>query len=465
MKPVKLSLLLLLLLSLSLRLSPQEQNDDIVFVRKIANIIRNSNSLLYNFHFLTKDIGARLSGSPAMYNSEQWVKYQMKKAGADSVWLQPCKVSHWERGGQDSVFLSFTDNDGKTIRRKTNTAALGRSIGSGEKGLRAGIIRIDSFEELDKPGIDVSGKIVFFNPRFRENENPIDEYSKLAKYRTNGAAFAAKHGAKGVIVRSLTNSIDTSPHTGVQYYEPDLPQIPAAAISTIDADFLDQLCNDGKQVEAEIYTHGRILPDTIGHNVIGEIRGSEYPSGYITIGAHLDSWDIGEGASDDGTGVVITLETLRVLKESGYRPKHTLRFVLFADEENGLKGANAYAEMAKERNEQHVFAIESDSGCFPPLSIGLVGLASESVQRLDSLTDLFKPYGGVTFINRGAADISPLNQAFKTPLAALWSDQLQYFRVHHSTNDTFENADVNSIKLGAIDTIIMLYLAEKYLLY
>jgi hypothetical protein len=440
----------------------QEQNEDASFVRKIADNILKSNSCSDNFHFLTKNIGGRMAGSPAMGKAEQWVKEELKKAGADSVWLQACKVNHWERGGKDSAFISYTAENGQKTRKSLHAAALGNSLGSGSSALKAPLLMVNSFEELGQKKEEASGKIIFFGPRFKDGENPINEYSRLAKYRTMGAAEAAKYGAKGVIVRSLTNSIDDHPHTGGQHVDPNVPPIPAIAVSTNDANIIEQQCLKGNAVDAEIFTHGRMFKDTTGNNVVGELKGWEFPDRYITIGAHLDSWDIAEGASDDGTGVVITLEILRVLKETGFRPRYTIRFVLFADEENGINGALAYASAAAERNEIHVFAIESDAGCFPPYTIGVSGLSPESRQKLESFSPLFKPYKAGEFSNGGAADIGPLNQNFKTPIASLWSDQQQYFRVHHSTADTYENTDSNSIKLGAINLAIMLYLAEKY---
>ena len=440
----------------------QEQPEDILFIKKIADNILSSNSSRENLWFLTKTIGGRPSGSYKMRQAEQWGMDLLRKAGADAVWEQQCEVVHWERGGADSAFISFIDKNGNSIRKNISVLAFGSTTGTGKSGIKARLIRFGSFEELDSYRTDAAGKIVFFNPRFNSGVNPISEYSRLSGYRTRGSSVASAYGAKGVIVRSLTNSIDSFPHVGLQMNDKNMPLIPAVAVSTEDANLLDELFEDGKKIDAEIYTYGRNFPDTTGHNIIGELKGLEFPDRYITIGAHLDSWDISEGASDDGTGVIITLELLRALKESGYKPRNTIRFVLFADEENGIHGGNEYAKIAVEKNENHLFAIESDAGAFAPFSIGTVGLSKETQDRLKGFSYLFKPYGGVDWVSRGAADITPLNQMLKVPIVSLWSDQQRYFKVHHSPADTFENTDIRQIKNGAINLALMLYLIEKY---
>lgn len=440
----------------------QAQPEDVRFIKKISDNILSSSSCRDNLLFLTKTIGGRPSGSYKMLKAEKWGIEALKKAGADTVWEQSCKVTHWERGGADSAFISYIDKNGKRIRKSISVLSLGGSSGTGRQGIRYNLTRMGSFAELDSNKENVSGKIVFFNPRFKTDANPISEYSKLSGYRTRGSSAASAYGAKGVIVRSLTNSIDNFPHVGLQTNDKDSPLIPSMAVSTTDANFLDRLFDEGKRIDAEIFTYGKILPDTIGHNIIGELKGIEFPYRYITIGAHLDSWDISEGASDDGTGVVITIELLRALKESGYKPRNTIRFVLFADEENGIHGGNEYAKVAAEKKENHLFAIESDAGGFAPFSMGTVGLSQAAKDKLEGYSYLFKPYLGGSWINIGGADITPLNQILKVPLAALWSDQQRYFKVHHSPSDNFENTDISQIKKGIINVAIMLYLIEKY---
>jgi hypothetical protein len=412
--------------------------------------------------FLTKTIGGRLSGSSGMIKAEQWGLEMLRKAGADTVWEQPVEVAHWIRGGTDSAFISYADKNGERIRKSISVLSLGNTSGSGKNGVKSSLIRFSSFGELDSNKAYVSGKIVFFNPRFKAEINPIREYSRLSGYRTRGPSAASAYGSKGVIVRSLTNSIDNFPHVGLQINDKNVPLIPAVAISTSDANLIDDLFDAGIMIDAEIYTYGKILPDTTGHNLIGELKGGEFPDRYITIGAHLDSWDVGEGASDDGTGAIITIELLRALKESGYKPRNTIRFVLFADEENGIHGGNEYAKSAAAKNENHLFAIESDAGAFAPFRFGTEGLSKVADDRLEGFSNLFTPYEGGDWLKIGAADIEPLHQLLKVPIAALWSDQQQYFKVHHSQADTFENTDISQIKNGAINVAIMMYLVEKY---
>jgi len=442
--------------------SPQEQPDDILFIKKIADNIRNSSSCSENMRYLTKKIGSRLSGSAKTEVAEKWGLDIFKKAGADTVWRQPCKATYWERGGTDSAFISYVGKNGKRIRKRISVLALGSSIGSGSGGVKSQLVRINSFEELDSNKAAISGKIVFFNPRFNPEANPITEYSRLAKYRVRGSSKASEYGAKGVIVRSLTNSIDNFPHVGGQYLDMKVPIIPAVAVSTVDANLLDELFEEGKKIDVEIYTFGKNFPNTTGHNIIGELKGREFPDRIITIGAHLDSWDICEGASDDGTGVVITIELLRSLRQSGYRPRNTIRFVLFADEESGANGGDEYTKIAAEKHENHLFAIESDAGAFAPFSIGTEGLSNYALDKLKGFSSLFKPYEGGDWLTLDAPDISFMNQRLKVPIASLWSDQHKYFKVHHSAADTFENTDISQIKDGAINVAILLYLVEKY---
>jgi hypothetical protein len=210
-------------------------------------------------------------------------------------------------------------------------------------------------------------------------------------------------------------------------------------------------------------THGKFLPDTIGHNVIGELTGSEFPGEFITVGGHLDSWDVNEGAHDDGAGVVQTLEVMRVLKALGYKPRHSIRFVLFANEENGLRGGTQYATEAEANKEKHIFALESDAGGFTPRGFGVSGLQPAQLEKMRSWLPWFRPYG-VTEIagTGGGADISPLNRIFKTPVCGLEPDPQRYFDYHHARTDVFENVNKRELLLGAINMAALIYLVDKY---
>jgi hypothetical protein len=208
-------------------------------------------------------------------------------------------------------------------------------------------------------------------------------------------------------------------------------------------------------------TQGHFLPDTIGHNVIGELKGSEFPNEIITVGGHLDSWDNGEGAHDDGAGCVQTIEILRAFKAIGYKPKRTIRFVLFANEENGLRGGNKYAEEAKQNNESHVLAIESDAGGFTPRSLGLSGSEAQ-VAKFMGWSSLLTPYGVTLVRGGGGADIGPLNRALGTPTASLIPDSQRYFDLHHARNDVFEAVNKRELNLGAVNMAALIYLVDKY---
>jgi hypothetical protein len=240
-----------------------------------------------------------------------------------------------------------------------------------------------------------------------------------------------------------------------------LPKIPAVAIGLRDADKLDSVLQKNNII-ASLRTYGHFLPDTIGHNVIGELTGSEFPDQVITIGGHLDSWDPAEGAHDDGAGVVHTMEILRAFKALGYRPRHTIRFVLFANEENGLRGGTKYAEEAKAKNEKHIFALESDAGGFTPRGFTFGG-TPDQLKKTQSWIPLLYPYGVYEITDGGGgADIGPLNRAFKTAVAELSPDPQRYFDYHHARNDVFENVNKRELELGAINMAALIYLVDKY---
>ena len=264
-----------------------------------------------------------------------------------------------------------------------------------------------------------------------------------------------------MLVRSLTEATDNNPHTGSMTYNDSFPKIPAAAIGIQDADYLWATAKQSKVV-VSFTTNGRFLPDAIGHNVIAEIRGSENANEFITIGGHLDSWDVNEGAHDDGTGIVQTMEILRVFKALGYRPKRTIRFVLFANEENGLRGGEKYAEVAKNKGEKHIFALESDGGGFTPRGFSF-GMSAEQLQKIQPWTSLFIPYGVYQLTaGGGGADIGPLQRTFGTPVSELQVDNQRYFDIHHARSDVFEAVNKRELNLGAINMAALVYLVDKY---
>lgn len=437
------------------------QKQDSIFIRQIANEILANSNAYDNLRHLTKNIGARLAGSPQMSIAENWGAAALQRAGADTVIMQPCMVPHWVRGGQDRAAIKTINS--KRINRKLDIVALGNSIGTGKKGITAQVIAVTSFDELEQRSKELKGKIVFFNVKFNPtNVRPFTSYGESVAYRGRGASRAARYGAAGVIVRSMSEATDNHPHTGSVNYNDSFPKIPAVAIGLQDADHLWTLCQANANVEVSLTTHGYFLPDAQAYNVIAELQGTNKETQYITVGAHLDSWDNCEGAHDDGAGVVQTIEVLRVLKALNYKPKNTIRFVLFANEENGLRGGLKYAEMAKANNEKHLFALESDAGGFTPRAFSF-SMSTEQFAGINPWIELLKPYGIQEFLQGGGgADIGPLRRSLGTPIAGYLPDPQRYFDVHHARSDVFESVNKRELLLGAVNMAALLYLVDKY---
>ncbi len=435
------------------------QTDDSLLIRKIADDVLMNGTAYSNLHTLTKKVGGRLTGSPQMYKAEEWGQNALKDAGADKVFLQECNVPRWVRGGKDEAKL-IVGNKQESLA----VLALGNSVGTDAKGITAQVILVNNFDELEQKKDEIKGKIVFynykFNPKFIET---FRGYSDAVRYRGAGASRASKYGAVAVLVRSITNSTDNYPHTGAMGYNKDYPKIPALAVGLWDADKIADAIDKNKNVEVFIKTNAHTLPDTVGHNVIGEFTGTEFPDQYITVGGHLDSWDPAEGAHDDGTGVVHSIEVLRVLKAIGYKPKHTIRVVLFADEENRGDGGLKYASEAKAKNEKHIFGLESDAGGFTPRAFSFV-IAKDKAEMIRSKwIPLLQPYGVYEInLGYGGADVEPLNGTFGIPVAELNPDSQRYFDYHHSPNDVFENVNKRELELGAINMAALIYLVDKY---
>jgi carboxypeptidase Q len=435
------------------------QSDDSLLIRKIADEVLVNGTAYSNLHTLTKKVGGRLTGSPQMYKAEAWGEQALKDAGADKVFLQACNVPRWIRDGKDEAKLI---SGGK--EESLYVLALGNSVSTDAKGITAPVILVNSFDELEQKKDEIKGKIVFynykFNPKFIET---FWGYSDAVRYRGAGASRAAKYGAVAVLVRSITNSTDNFPHTGAMRYDNVNPKIPALAVGLLDADKLADALTKNNDVKVFVKTNAHTLADTVGHNVIGEFTGTEFPDQYITVGGHLDSWDPAEGAHDDGAGCVHAIEVLRSLKAIGYKPRHTIRVVLFADEENRGDGGTKYAEEAKAKNEKHIFGLESDAGGFTPRSFSFI-LSKEKAEVIRSKwIPLLQPYGVYQFtIGFAGADVEPLNATLGTPAAELNPDSQRYFDYHHSPNDVFENVNKRELELGAINMAALIYLVDKY---
>ena len=436
------------------------QNDEKIIRNIYDNSLTNGKSYEW-LDYLSNQIGGRLSGSLNAERAVNWTKSEMELMGLDKVWLQPVMVPKWVRGAPEFAYIET--KPGKTTN--VNICALGGSVATPITGLKAKVIEVKSFEELEKIGKEkVKGKIVFYNrPMDPTLIDTFKAYGGCVNQRYEGAVHAIDYGAIGVIVRSMNLSIDDLPHTGSMTYA-DIPvsqRIPSAAISTKDADLLSSMLKMDNNINFYFKQNCKQMDDVLSHNVIGEITGSEYPDEYILVGGHLDSWDIGDGSHDDGAGCVQSMDVLRLLRISGITPKRSIRVVLFMNEENGLRGGNKYAEEAFKNGENHIFALESDAGAFTPRGFYFDTDESNFAQIL-SWKQLFKPYL-IHFFELGGsgADIGPLKTPYNV-LSGLKPDSQRYFDHHHSANDTFETIHKRELELGAATMTALVYLIDKY---
>ncbi len=433
------------------------QKNDTLVLRNLADNVLQQGTVYSNLRYLCKQIGARPSGSANAQKAVEATAKMLKDAGADTVYLQPCMVTHWVRGEKEKATISIGSQS-----KDLHVCALGGSIATPAQGIKAEIIEVRSFDELDQlPKEKVQGKIVFFNYPMRP-ELVLGGYGDAVRYRAGGATAAAKKGAVACMVRSVTHALDYNPHTGSLRYDTTITKIPALACSTMDAVWLDSIMkNNSAKVFLNIKMNCETLPDAPSFNVIGEIKGSEKPDEILTAGGHLDSWDLAEGAHDDGTGVMQSIEVIRALKASGIRPKRTVRAVMFMNEENGAKGAAKYDAIAIQKNEHHVFAIESDEGGFAAVVLNLDG-KPEQAEKMRSWLPLFKPYGVYDMPDgHGGTDIGPLKNT-GAMLCGLGPNSQRYFDVHHSPIDVFENVNKRELELGAINMAAIIYLVSEY---
>ena len=450
-----------LIVTFSFSLTSQELNDHKVFIDKVYNEALSNGQSYEWLDYLSNEIGGRLSGSINYDRSVKWGKDELNLIGIDSVWLQPVMIPKWVRGAPE--YAHIESSPGNTI--SVPIAALGGSISTPSIGISANVIEVKSFDELNNIGKDsISGKIIFFNRKMDPTLiNTFQSYGGSVNQRTQGAAKAAKLGAIGVIVRSMTTTLDDYPHTGSMYYDGlELNErIPAAAISTNGAELLSSMLSLNPNIKFFFRQNSKNFPDVLSYNVIGQIDGSERSDEIIVVGGHLDSWDLGDGSHDDGAGIVQSMEVLRILKSLNYKPKRTIRVVLFANEENGLRGGNKYAELAKKNNETHFFALESDAGGFTPRGFSFDTSESE-FNSLKEFKHLFKEYGADDFIIGGSgADIGPLKDN-KIILAGLRPDPQRYFDYHHAASDTFDKINKRELELGAAAMTALVYLLDNY---
>lgn len=409
---------------------------------------------------LTQNIGGRLSGSEEAQKAVEWGEKLMKEVGLDSVWLQPVMVPHWVRGEKE--IANYTLNGEK---KNVAICALGFSIATPSEGISAEVIEVKSLEEAKALGNKMEGKIIFFNRAFDNTLiHTFKAYGGCVDQRVQGAAVCGQFGAKAVIVRSMTNSIDDFPHTGTMSYG-DLPEekyIPAAAISSQAAETLSADLKKNPNLKFYFKQSCKNLPEAPSFNVIGEIRGSKTPENIFVVGGHLDSWDLGEGAHDDGTGIVQSLEVAYLFKKNNIKPKNTLRVVFFMNEENGTRGAKKYAELAKLNKENHIGGLESDAGGHTPRGFS-IDANTANTDLLISWKKLLAPYG-LHDIEKGGsgADISPLKGENVT-LVGYRPDSQRYFDYHHTSRDTFDKVNKRELELGSASMAGIIYLMDKYL--
>ncbi|MGB1056925.1 MAG: M20/M25/M40 family metallo-hydrolase [Flavobacteriales bacterium] len=436
---------------------------DSLLIRQVFDEVLSHGEAHENLRVLCKDIGHRLSGSPSADRAMVWGQQRMDSYGVDTSYIMPVEVPAWTRG--DVAEAQALSADG--IAMDLHITALGGSVPTPDDGWIEGpLLVVRQLDALDT--LDARGHIVLFNrPMDPLLINTGTAYGGAFDQRGGGASAAAEAGAIGVLVRSLTHALDTLPHTGSLRYKEGVDKLPAAAISTVDASALARLHRKAPgTVQVKMRLNSKDLGTVEQGNVVGEWRGSEFPDEIITLGGHLDSWDIGEGAHDDGSGVVHTLEALRALKAIGYTPRRTLRFVLFINEENGNRGGKRYAAVAAEEHDsglRHVAAMESDAGGFVPRGVRM-DAPDEGVAMVRGWAETLEPYN-LHYFGRGGAgvDIGPLKSLEPRPLLmGLVPDGQRYFDLHHSSQDVWENVHKRELELGAATCASMVLMLDRH---
>lgn len=449
-----------------LLVTAQAQQSEKQFIRQLFDSSLVKGQSWPMLEHLCKKIGHRLSGSPQAQQAVLYTRSQMLKLGFDSVWLQPVIVPVWVRGPKETAYILINKRTpGGLIQQQkiaVEVLALGGSVATGPGGLQAQVIEVAGIEALKKMRPEeVQNKIVFLNEAFDPRHiHTFESYGHCVANRAWGAKEAGAKGAAGVIVRSMTHRIDAYPHTGSMQYAEGGRKIPAAAISTLHAEQLSKLLKEKNEVLMYLEMHCESRPDTLSYNVVGQINGSSPNARIIAVGGHLDSWDVGEGAHDDGVGCVHSIEALRLLKANGYKPKNHLRAIMFMNEENGLRGAVEYARLAEVNQENHLAAIESDRGGFSPRSFN-VEADSNVIAGLQVWVPLLSPYG-INSIQAGGsgADVGRLKGKSEL-LMGFVPDSQRYFDYHHAASDVLEAVNKRELELGSAAIAALLYLIDQ----
>lgn len=446
----------ILLLSVASTATAQDFKRDSTQVATIAGHILFKGQCYEDLRVLTKTIGHRLSGTPEAEKAVAWGRKTLLEAGADTVILQPVWVPKWVRG-QEKLELEL---NGKGKFETVKALGLGNAVGTDGKTISAPVIMVRTLEEFNAlTPAAVKGKIVFFNYPFRQEiVNAFEAYGDAFWLRGKAPSLAAAKGAQAIIIRSLSTGLEDVPHTGTLWYADSVKKIPAFAIGNTTAEKLDAALSKNP-VSARVMSEAQMHDSVLSYNVIGELKGTE--DGYIVVGGHLDSWDIGEGAQDDGAGCVQSIEVIRTFKALGIQPRYTIRAVLFMNEENGARGGRAYADSARTKNEKHILAMESDAGGFTPRGVGLV-MSENKRKKVQSWKPYFLPLGVYEFdVEEGGVDISFLGKN-GVPLAGLLPDPQRYFDMHHSEKDVFEIVDHRELKMGAATMAALVWLVDQY---
>ena len=384
---------------------------------------------------LTDTYGNRLAGSENLNRAIGWAVEAMKKDGFDNVHTEKTMVPRWVRGAESATILDPPEHPIAIL-------GLGGSVATPPAGIEADVIVVKSFDELAQRAPDAKGKIVLFNA-------PYVSYGQTNQYRTGGPSAAARVGAVAALVRAIGPTGLRTPHTGSTNYAEGVEKIPAAAVSAEDAERMQRIVDRGRRVRVRLKMEAHYEADVESANVVGEIRGRELPDEVVLVGGHFDSWDVGTGASDDGVGCIVTWEAARLMMKLNIRPRRTVRVVLFTNEENGLRGGNAYRDRYKADAARHILAIESDSGVFAPSRIGFSG--SEPAQRVMRDIGALLSSFGLPEIGSGGggADIGPIAQAGKVPMLAYQGDAARYFTIHHTPADTVDRIAPDEVSKAA----------------
>ena len=429
-------------------------------ISKIYDYALNNSKSYEWLDFLCNQIGGRLAGTLNAERAVRWGKNELNKLGLDRVYLQKVMVPKWVRGSFE--YASIITAPGMSIN--VPVCALGGSIPTPSYGLRAQVVEVKSFDELESLGKEkIKGKFVFFNKAMPKNlVDTFSAYKNIVDIRYQGARKAAKLGAVGVIVRSINLRLDDYPHTGNMSYG-DIPnnlRVPAAAISTNGAQLLSSMLSLNDDLYFYLKQDCKNFPEVPSHNIIGEIKGSKFPKDIIVIGGHLDSWDLGDGAHDDGAGIVQSMEVLNIFRQLNYSPKRTIRVVMFTGQKNGLRGGKKYAEIAKQNNENHLFALESDVGGFSPRGFSFEA-DNNQFKNINNWQNYFNPYqtDSFTLIKKESA-ISPL-RGNNTILSYLRTDSQRYFDYHNAATDVFSSVNKRELELGAASIASLIYLVDQ----